>query len=112
MEMKVRMVPASPKRTRGWEPQQQLCPRGFYHFYGHLDQGQGAHSPSCSCRMGEGKALPTSQEPENPHNSKGSSEGASSGFKKGSKLGKAFSINVRYIKIHTSFFPHIFSGKT
>lgn len=37
MELKIRMVPASPHRTQGWEPQHQLCPCGFDHFYGHLN---------------------------------------------------------------------------
>lgn len=65
MELKIRrLVPASPNRTWGWESQHQLCPCGFYHFYGHLDHGQGAPVPA---ELERERHSP-------PHNSKGSSE--------------------------------------
>lgn len=68
MELKIRrLVSASSNRPQGWETQHQLCPCGFYHFYGHLDQRQGAHPPPVPAELERERHSPAP-------NSKGSSE--------------------------------------
>lgn len=106
MELKIGMVPASPHRTQGWEPQHQLCPCAFDHFYGHLDQSQGhIHPPAPS----EGRAFPTSQQPE--RNSKGSSEVPALDLKRDITGKGIFKKCQIYKNLHQFLFLIIFSGK-
>lgn len=111
MELKIRMVPASPHRTQGREHNISSGPVDLIIFTDTWTKVRSTPT-ACSCRAGEGKALPTSQEPQrSPHNSKGNSEVPALDFKR-AVIGKGIFKKCQIYKNLHQISPPIFLVET